>query len=136
MELRFLSEKGVIKIRWLAAASLLVLTSGCETLGEKPIGRQEPFIEIDEARLANREASQPAQPQFLVTKVFFATDRNVSKRPEEAFGNGRGSLKYGYCEVSIPRDHRMGNLEAPSMLRLEFRKNPSSTSFCWERRYR
>jgi esterase/lipase superfamily enzyme len=33
-------------------------------------------------------------------------------------------LSYGYTDVSIPRDHRMGELEGPSIWRLELRDNP------------
>jgi esterase/lipase superfamily enzyme len=59
--------------------------------------------------------------------VFFATDRTMtaSTKPGEKFGAGRSELRYGTCEVSIPRDHRMGELEAPSILKLEFREDPA-----------
>ena len=64
---------------------------------------------------------------FAVVRVFFATDRNqtASTKPAEMFGGGRGALSYGLCEVSIPRDHRLGELEAPSIWKLEFRDNPA-----------
>jgi len=35
-----------------------------------------------------------------------------------------GSLHFGECEISIPKAHRTGKLETPSILRLEFRPNP------------
>ncbi|MBN2217036.1 MAG: alpha/beta fold hydrolase [Pirellulales bacterium] len=41
-----------------------------------------------------------------------------------AYGNGRGELEMGVCEVSIPKDHRVGELESPSILRLEFNEDP------------
>jgi esterase/lipase superfamily enzyme len=37
----------------------------------------------------------------------------------------RSKLSYGTCDVSIPRDHRMGELETPSILKLEFREDPA-----------
>jgi esterase/lipase superfamily enzyme len=81
------------------------------------------LVELDEARVTG---AIPAEPQFVITKVFFATDRNVSEKPGETFGVKRGSsLSYGFCKVSIPRDHRMGSLEAPSIWKLERRKDPS-----------
>ncbi|MBI5040231.1 MAG: alpha/beta fold hydrolase [Gammaproteobacteria bacterium] len=40
------------------------------------------------------------------------------------FGNERASLRYGTADVSIPRDHRLGELEEPSILRLEFKEDP------------
>src|SRR5262249_31372721 len=34
------------------------------------------------------------------------------------------TVSYGVSKVSIPRDHRMGDLEGPSIFRLEFRSDP------------
>jgi len=36
----------------------------------------------------------------------------------------RGKLHYGTCSISIPKLHKLGKLETPSILRLEFRPNP------------
>jgi esterase/lipase superfamily enzyme len=63
-------------------------------------------------------------------RVFFGTDRTPtgSQKAAEMFGNGRneqGPISRGTCDVSIPRDHRMGELEAPSILRLEFSEDPA-----------
>jgi len=65
--------------------------------------------------------------EYAVVRVFFGTDRTLtaSAKPDEMFGAGRAEVRYGACEVSIPRDHRMGELEAPSILKLEFRENPA-----------
>jgi len=62
-----------------------------------------------------------------VVKVFFATDRNLIKGGTNncSFGNERAAMSYGICEVSIPHDHRMGELESPSILKLEFSADPS-----------
>ena len=74
---------------------------------------------------------------YAVVKVYFATDRerDVGKPPAQRFsgqrsrtgGNGAdaGPLSYGSCDVSIPRDHRMGQLESPSLWRLELREDPA-----------
>lgn len=68
-----------------------------------------------------------AEPDYAIVKTFFATDRNLteSTKPSEMFGTGRSILTYGTCEVSIPRDHRMGELESPSIWRLEFQGDPA-----------
>ncbi len=63
-----------------------------------------------------------------IVRVFYATDRMQTP----SFTNVRydkrrslfGKIHYGECEVSIPKSHRMGKLETPSLLRLEFRPNP------------
>ncbi len=41
-----------------------------------------------------------------------------------SYGNQRGSLELGTCEVSIPQKHQTGELEAPSLLRFEFSSAP------------
>lgn len=73
-------------------------------------------------------ASDPAvAPDHATVRVFYATDRNQtgSTIPSEMFGANRSDLTYGTCEVSIPRDHRMGELESPSIWRLEFQEDPA-----------
>jgi len=50
-------------------------------------------------------------------------------KPQEAdtslvYGNGRGTLEMGFCEVSIPKDHEVGELESPSIFRLEINEDP------------
>ena len=42
------------------------------------------------------------------------------------YGGDRGEMHLGVCEVSIPPNHRVGKLEAPSILRLEFKENPEN----------
>ena len=64
-----------------------------------------------------------------VVKVFYATNRSemVQAGGSVAFtGEPRGDdqIAFGVAHVSIPRDHRMGELEGPSILRLEFRADP------------
>ena len=57
-----------------------------------------------------------------VVRIFYATDR---KPDTGGFGCERDDrLRYGTCDVSIPRDHRMGELEAPSVWRLQFDWDP------------
>jgi esterase/lipase superfamily enzyme len=68
------------------------------------------------------------EPDYATMRVFFATDRAATgkTKPDEVFGTGRGSsITYGTCDVSIPREHRMGALESPSIWRLEFREDPA-----------
>ena len=70
---------------------------------------------------------------YAVVKVHFATDRqrDLGKPAARRFSGQRsgsgdnGGISYGHCEISIPRDHRMGELESPSLWRLEFRADPA-----------
>jgi esterase/lipase superfamily enzyme/tetratricopeptide (TPR) repeat protein len=77
-----------------------------------------------------REAKTPAndasQPSYAVVKVYYATDRERTENsdPAKAYGRDRGEVTYGICAVSIPRDHRMGALEKPSIWRLEWSNDP------------
>ena len=62
-----------------------------------------------------------------VVRIFYATDREPHPRNRTQFGSRRsstGTLHLGTCDVSIPRDHRMGKIERPSILRLELTENP------------
>jgi esterase/lipase superfamily enzyme len=70
-----------------------------------------------------------SEAKYLRRTVFYGTDRaeTGSEEPEGYFGTRRarsGELRFGACEVSIPRDHRMGSIERPSIWKLEFRPDP------------
>ncbi len=66
---------------------------------------------------------------YAVVRVFYATDRKATgdQAPAKYFGGDRQldeSLQVGTVDVSIPRDHRMGNIERPTIWKLEFRQDP------------
>lgn len=49
-------------------------------------------------------------------------DRN---KPGQFYSAERGELRYGTCTVSIPKDHRLGDLEGPpSLFEFKFKENP------------
>lgn len=65
---------------------------------------------------------------YGVVEIFYATDRGradtaqrVSYGPDR---NSDGGLALGSAKVSIPRDHKMGDMERPSIWRFEFREDP------------
>jgi len=80
-----------------------------------------------------QEAQHPAPQQWVseknyaVVRVYYATDRNrISNRaPAKMFGCDYGDISYGTCLVSIPRDHRMGEIESPFIWKLEFNPDPN-----------
>ncbi len=93
-------------------------------LAEKREGRRA------ERAITRRSAAAPPEDQrneYAVVQVFFGTDRSKTgdAAPGRYYGGKRGALSYGVADVSIPRDHRMGALEAPALWRLEFRNNPA-----------
>lgn len=65
------------------------------------------------------------KPPYEVVRVYFATDRNrtASGNAAEMFGSERGDLSYGNCVVTLPRNHAIGALESPSLLRFEIRED-------------
>ena len=54
--------------------------------------------------------------KYVEVQVFYGTDRKPtgSQKPGEFYGGDRGKLEYGTCKVSIPEDHRMGEMESGS----------------------
>lgn len=70
-----------------------------------------------------------ANENYAVVRVFYATDRQSTGdgAPGNFYGGDRQldeALHFGTLDVSIPRDHRMGHIERPSIWRLEFRQDP------------
>jgi esterase/lipase superfamily enzyme len=67
-------------------------------------------------------------PKWAEMEVFYATDRESRScaTPNALFTGNRnatGELAFGTCKVSIPRNHRLGALESPRLLKLEFAPN-------------
>lgn len=68
------------------------------------------------------------EEKFIRVPVYYGTDRKrtSSTLPAEIYGAERSDQpELGICEVTIPTDHRLADLEAPSFWRLEFRMNPA-----------
>lgn len=61
---------------------------------------------------------------LFVTFAWWQVNRGDSPS-NDIYGNERGTLQRGFCEVSIPKSHVIGRLESPSVLRFEFRENPT-----------
>jgi len=78
---------------------------------------------------AGAPATGESRPDATLVEVFFATDRmRMPSLPGGVRFSGlrsiNGTIHYGTCEISIPKVHKLGKLESPSILRLEFRPNP------------
>jgi esterase/lipase superfamily enzyme len=84
------------------------------------------WVGKNELRAPQTESSTP---NLSVQKVFYATDRQpvvVASKPVSFTGEPNAGLSFGFCQVSIPRDHRYGVLERPVIWRLEFSPDPKS----------
>jgi tetratricopeptide (TPR) repeat protein len=77
-------------------------------------------------KVKRRFAFRRAEPSYAVLKVYYATDRKNTGAtdPTEVYAGDRGPLTLGTATVSIPRDHRMGAVETPSIWRLEWCNDP------------
>jgi len=64
--------------------------------------------------------------RYHVVQVYYATNRkqNATASPDEHYTGDRGPLSYGVVNVALPKSHEVGQLEAPSILRLEFTADP------------
>jgi esterase/lipase superfamily enzyme len=76
------------------------------------------------------EAAPSKEKNYVDMKVFYATDRKPSgdATPATFYSSQRspdGALALGTCNVSIPRDHRVGELESPKWWKLQFREDPN-----------
>lgn len=62
--------------------------------------------------------SRPPPASHSICRVFYATDRARVSLAPPTYGGERdalGELHLGYVDVSIPRDHRMGQVERPTI---------------------
>jgi hypothetical protein len=112
------------KLANLIADLVAVKKSICELGQEAESGESTP---LDHIVGAGSLISPP--PVATLVQVFYATDRMPMTGPTdfikyESQRSNNGNLTYGKCEVSIPQIHKIGKLETPSILRLEFRPNP------------
>ena len=66
------------------------------------------------------------KPRYRVVRVYYATNRNetASPSPDQHYGRDRAPLSFGFVNVALPKSHELGQLETPSIWRLEFAADP------------
>jgi esterase/lipase superfamily enzyme len=102
-----------------------------ECLSSRP-GAQERLVralavELPAEQLKGDGAAEAALPgRYAIVPVYYATNRAQSAMAAAPpfYGTERGELGFGFAQVSIPDDHRMGELEAPRWWKLQFREDP------------
>jgi esterase/lipase superfamily enzyme len=106
-------------------------TGGEREEGRSGLGRQQgdaPPQRFGEPDLTRLFAPEKPLGGYTRVQVFYATDREPERDTPVHFTANRGKnedLRYGACEVSIPKIHKTGNLESPSFMRLEFASDPA-----------
>jgi esterase/lipase superfamily enzyme len=90
-----------------------------------PVTRTRDFTDTT-AEVGQPVLDSSGKLRYHVMRVFYATNRKATgtQAPDEHFGGDRGSLAFGVVNVALPRTHEVGQLEAPSILRLEFSADP------------
>jgi esterase/lipase superfamily enzyme len=88
---------------------------------------QRPTLAADtapDAGEAVRDAS--GKLRYHLVRVYYATNRKrtADKDPDLHYAGDRGPLSFGVVNVALPKSHQVGELEAPSILRLEFTADP------------
>jgi esterase/lipase superfamily enzyme len=94
-------------------------------LGPAPGGLRKDLRDI-EPDVGEVVADARGQLRYHLMRVYYATNRQAVPEPasDEHFGGERGALTFGVVNVAVPRVHEVGQLEAPSILRLEFSADP------------
>lgn len=99
---------------FLAFGILMLLVQGCASGRAPKHGTQSSAVWVP-------------RKNYALVRVYYATDRNRTSNdaPARMFGCDYGDLSYGTCLVGIPRDHRMGELESPSIWRIQLNPDPN-----------
>ncbi|HEV7905509.1 MAG TPA: alpha/beta fold hydrolase [Pyrinomonadaceae bacterium] len=85
-----------------------------------------PPPDATQAEAQKKEAEKAKNEDFKIVPIFYGTDRRRTgkKEPGDFYGAEIGELELGKCEISIPKTHVRGKLEAPSIWRGEFKEDP------------
>ncbi len=104
---------------WLNGAGVCLLLFGLFALVAVTGSRKKTF-----GGLAVMSFSAGSVMAVLGAIAWLQSDGAVAG-PMLEYGNGRGKFVMGTCEVSIPRNHQVAELEAPSVFKLDFVENPT-----------
>jgi esterase/lipase superfamily enzyme len=93
------------------------LVAGIERLG----------VRLMQFRKAEATLPSASMDAFVRVPVLYATDREHASHglSDPYYSGERALMRYGAAEISIPFDHRIGEIERPVWWKLEFRENPA-----------
>jgi esterase/lipase superfamily enzyme len=86
----------------------------------------ESFMEASNEKIDRvfKRSMSDGGEAYTIVRVFYATDRNATATPTLEYRTGRSPVTYGICDVSIPNDHELGEMESPKWWRFELREDP------------
>jgi esterase/lipase superfamily enzyme len=99
--------------------------------GKSTDSSTKPSLDSIDPKAESSEKGIKVKPQGLVeVPVFFATDRqHLNTASVKTYYGGKrnptDALEFGIATVSIPEDHRMGEIERPSWWKLELSEDPA-----------
>lgn len=80
---------------------------------------------VRDKRIREQRPDEPPQPKdYRIVRIFYATDRSKTTGGYSNRREPTNSLHLGICDVTIPSDHRMGDLESPGWWKILFSWNP------------
>lgn len=125
-------EAAVARAREPAALALAAATKAMETANQSLAAVRAAQAELDARnekidRMFKKSAEPPGggQQNYTVVRVYYATDRNIVAASNLQYGTDRSPVSYGTCDVSVPNDHKLGEMESPKWWRFEFRQDPN-----------
>ena len=104
---------------WLYGAGVCLMLFGLFALIAVSSSRKKSF-----ASLAVISFSAGSVMGIMGAIAWLQSDGAVAG-PNREYGNDRGKFVMGTCEVSIPRNHQVAELEAPSVFKLDFVEAPT-----------
>ena len=144
--LTYLERALQIDRRYLPCGSEILAQSlsDLSDLNEK-LGRIDEAVRLrslakdEDLRCADKDYNSPVQNTivgdrerktakngFTQISVYYATDRarTGSTRPDTFYGGQRGKLEFGALDITVPKSHKPGNVEIPSLVLFEWSQNP------------
>ena len=104
---------------WLSGAGVCLLLFGLFTIVALAGSRKKTFASL--AVLSFSSGSVMA----ILGAIAWLQSGGAVAGPMLEYGNGRGKFVMGTCEVSIPGNHQVAELEAPSVFKLDFVEDPT-----------
>ncbi|MDB4293325.1 alpha/beta hydrolase [Maribacter sp.] len=106
-----------------------VVEEASEDASEEPVESVEESVEESDEESAEgvMVENSDQKDNYIKMPIFFATDRNYNQTLaiDKQLGGERGEkIRYGFCNVSIPFSHKVGEIERPRWWRLEFKEDP------------
>lgn len=130
-------EELVVVAAPAAAVAVAPVPATATAVEEAPAATPEPAVVDDPSPRRPRPKTRSRPPAAAAAggdpppaggvsvDVYYATDRNLVRSGEQvSYGKERAALTYGVVQVSVPPNHRVGELERPAWYKLEFSVDP------------